>query len=166
MPSVASHRMLLQSCPLWPSGWLLLLRTQRSIGRIPGRTRTCKISLLLRSGGLRPNRKKSQVETGDVVVGMLPGAAETKVRPAVVIASDIYLVERPDVLVGILTTKLPRRASSMDYVLLDWQRSGLRSVSCFRAYVLTIHRSNLTVVGHLSEQDWTEVKARVRIAFA
>ncbi len=97
---------------------------------------------------------------------MLPGAAETKVRPAVVIASDIYLVERPDVLVGILTTKLPRRASSMDYVLLDWQRSGLRSVSCFRAYVLTIHRSNLTVVGHLSEQDWTEVKARVRIAFA
>src|ERR1039458_6961333 len=27
---------------------------------------------------------------------MLPGAAETKVRPAVVISSDTYLVERPD----------------------------------------------------------------------
>ena len=102
---------------------------------------------------------------GDVVLGMLPGAAETKVRPAVVIASDTYLVERPDVLVGILTTKLSR-ATSTDYVLLDWQLAGLRAVSCFRAYVMTIHRSNLTVIGHLSEQDWNQVKARVGIAFA
>jgi mRNA-degrading endonuclease toxin of MazEF toxin-antitoxin module len=52
------------------------------------------------------------LKPGDVAVGLLPGAAETKVRPAVVIASDIYLVERPDVLVGILTTKLPRPATS------------------------------------------------------
>jgi hypothetical protein len=42
---------------------------------------------------------------GDVAVGVLAGALETKVRPAVVIASSTYLVERPDVLVGILTTK-------------------------------------------------------------
>lgn len=96
---------------------------------------------------------------------MLTGAAETKVRPAVVIASDTYLVERPDVLVGILTTKLPR-TTSMDYVLLDWQLAGLRAESCFRAYVLTIHRSKLTLIGHLSEKDWTRVKTRVRIAFA
>jgi mRNA-degrading endonuclease toxin of MazEF toxin-antitoxin module len=99
------------------------------------------------------------------VLGVLPGAAETKVRPAVVIASDIYLVERPDVLVGILTTKLPRN-TSMDYVLLDWQSAGLRAVSCFRVYVLTIHRSKLTLIGRLSEQDWTQVRTRVRIAFA
>jgi len=36
---------------------------------------------------------------GDVVVGVLAGALETKVRPAVVIASSTYLAERPDVLV-------------------------------------------------------------------
>jgi hypothetical protein len=54
----------------------------------------------------------------------------------------------------------------MDYVLLDWRRAGLRAVSCFRAYVLTIHRSDLTLIGHLSEQDWTQVRARVRAAFA
>ena len=82
------------------------------------------------------------------------------------IASDIYLVERPDVLVGILTTKLPRKATSMDYVLLDCQSAGLRAQSCFRAYVLTIHRADLTVIGHLSGQDWAQVKARVGIAFA
>ena len=103
---------------------------------------------------------------GDVVVGMLPGASETKVRPAVVIASSTYLVERPDVLLGILTTKLPRTATSTDCLLVDWRSAGLRAPSYFRAYVLTIHRSELTVIGHLSEQDWDLVKGCVRTAFA
>jgi len=48
------------------------------------------------------------LKPGDVVVGVLVGAQETKVRPAVVIASATYLAERPDAVVGILTTKLPR----------------------------------------------------------
>jgi PemK-like, MazF-like toxin of type II toxin-antitoxin system len=103
---------------------------------------------------------------GDVVVGMLPGALETKVRPAVVIASGTYLVERPDVLLGILTTRLPRTLLSTDYPLVDWQAEGLRAPSCFRTYVLTIHRSQLTIIGHLSDRDWIQVKACVRTAFA
>ena len=106
------------------------------------------------------------MKPGDVVIGLPPGAAETKLRPAVVISSDTYLVERPDVLVGILTTKLPLRAGTTDYVLLDWRPAGLRAVSCFRAFVLTIHRSELTVIGHLSERDWTQVQSCVRGAFA
>jgi hypothetical protein len=32
--------------------------------------------------------------------------------------------------------------------------------------VLTTHRSELTVIGHLSARDWDSVKARVRAAFA
>jgi mRNA interferase MazF len=103
---------------------------------------------------------------GDVVVGVLVGALETKVRPAVVIASSTYLVERPDVLVGILTTKLPRILASTDHVLVDWQPAGLRAASCFRAYVLTTHRSELTVIGHLTQRDWDPIKACVRAAFA
>ncbi len=71
---------------------------------------------------------------GDVVVGVLVGAQETKVRPAVVIASAIYLAERPDVLVGILTTKLPKALGSIDHILLDWRSAGLRAESFFRAY--------------------------------
>jgi mRNA interferase MazF len=101
-----------------------------------------------------------------VVVGVLVGALETKVRPAAVIASGTYLEEHPDVLVGILTTKLPRTLASTDRVLLDCQSAGLRAVSCFRAYVLTTHRSELTVIGHLSQRDWDSVRACVRAAFA
>ena len=50
---------------------------------------------------------------------MLPGAVETKVRPAVVIASETYLVERPDALVAILTTRIPLRVGATDYILRD-----------------------------------------------
>jgi len=106
------------------------------------------------------------LKPGDVVVGVLVGAQETKVRPAVVIASPTYLAERPDALLGILTTKLPRTSGTTDYVLVDWRSAGLRAESCFRAYVLTAHRSELSVIGHLSVRDWDAVRTCVRAAFA
>jgi hypothetical protein len=106
------------------------------------------------------------LKPGDVVVGMLAGAVETKVRPAVVIASSTYLVEHSDVLVGILTTRQPKPTTSSDYVLQDWQSAGLRAESYFRTYVLTMHRSELTTIGHLSDRDWDQVRVRVPAAFA
>ena len=106
------------------------------------------------------------MKAGDVVVGVLVGAHETKVRPAVVIASATYLAERPDAVVGILTTKLPKPPGTTDHVLVDWRSAGLRAESCFRAYVLTAHRSELTVIDHLSARDWDAVRTCVRVAFA
>ncbi len=106
------------------------------------------------------------MKPGDVVVGVLEGAVETKVRPAVVIASKTYLTERPDVLVGILTTRVPKPPASFDYALEDWQMAGLRAESFFRAYVLTVHRSELTIIDHLSDRDWNNVKGCVGNAFA
>ncbi|MCU1233945.1 MAG: transcriptional regulator, partial [Candidatus Solibacter sp.] len=50
--------------------------------------------------------------------------------------------------------------------LQDWQSAGLRAESYFRMYVLTMHQSELTVIGHLTERDWSQVKPRVRTAFA
>lgn len=67
------------------------------------------------------------MKPGDVVVGVLVGAQETKVRPVVVISSVTYLAERPDAVIGILTTKSPRTPAATDCVLQDWQSSGLRA---------------------------------------
>jgi len=75
-------------------------------------------------------------------------------------------VERSDVIVGILTTRVTYGVTSSDYVLIDGQTARLRARSCFRAYLRTLNRSNVTVIGHLSERDWSEVKARMRIALA
>jgi hypothetical protein len=67
------------------------------------------------------------LKPGDVVVGMLPGTVETKVRPAVVISSEVYLRERPDA---------PRQLASTDSILRDWQSAGLRAESYFRVFAL------------------------------
>jgi mRNA interferase MazF len=100
------------------------------------------------------------------VVASLPGVMETKVRPAVIIASEAYLREHRDIMVGILTTKVPHPLTATDYLLDDWQAAGLRASSCFRMYVLTIPSSNATVIGHLSPCDRMQVRQRVRTAFA
>ncbi|MBM3752624.1 MAG: type II toxin-antitoxin system PemK/MazF family toxin [Acidobacteria bacterium] len=101
------------------------------------------------------------MKPGDIVLGTFHGAVETKLRPAVVLSSEIYLRERPDVIVGILTSKLPVRLATTDHVLRDWRQAGLRIESCFRAYILTIDQREVTIIGWLSEHDWRAVKLRV-----
>jgi mRNA-degrading endonuclease toxin of MazEF toxin-antitoxin module len=103
---------------------------------------------------------------GDVIVATLAGAAETKVRPAVVISSAKYMTEHPDIIVGILTTKIPMPLTQTDYVLRDWTEAGLRAPSCFRVFVLTLPRSNATIIGRLTSHDAAEVQKRIHAAFA
>ena len=81
-----------------------------------------------------PIRVETQEATGDrpraaTVVGVLVGAQETKVRPAVVIASTTYLAERPDAVVGILTTKLPRTPATAS---MAWRISRFLVVNTVR----------------------------------
>ena len=66
------------------------------------------------------------MKPGDVVVGVLVSAQETKVRPAVVIAGATYLAERPDAVVGILTTKWPSIPGTTDYVLQDCRKTDAK----------------------------------------
>jgi hypothetical protein len=61
---------------------------------------------------------------------------------------------------------MPAQLNQSHYVLADWRAAGLRSQSCFRTYVITQHRSNATVIGHLSQRDWAAVRLRVRASFA
>ena len=77
------------------------------------------------------------------MVGVLEGAVETKVRPAVVIASADDLTERPGVL---------HRNSDAE--------------SHFGSYVLTVHRSELIIVGHRSDRNGKNVKAYLANALA
>jgi len=105
------------------------------------------------------------LKPGDVIVATLAGAAETKVRPAVVISSANYLSEHSDIIVGILTSKIPQVLTETDYVLRDWAAAGLRTPSCFRAFILTLPVSHATVIGRLSRHDTAEVRNRVRAAF-
>jgi mRNA interferase MazF len=94
-----------------------------------------------------------------VVVAELVGARVTKFRPAVVVSSEIYHQQRPDTIVGVLTTRRSHPEADTDYLLLDWEQAGLRAPSWFRLYLITIEQPLATVTGRLSARDWVAVQA-------
>ena len=45
-------------------------------------------------------------KAGDVVTGLFVGASQEKLRPAVVLSSELYHANRPDVVICFLTTEV------------------------------------------------------------
>ena len=101
---------------------------------------------------------------GDLVVFLSPDIQGPKRRPAVVISTHEYHAKRPDAILGLLTSQTDRAVGSTDTILQDWQQTGLRKPSLFRAFLTTRPRSELTLIGHLSERDWLAVQACLRDA--
>lgn len=104
------------------------------------------------------------ISPGDVVVLEFPGAKEVKRRPAVVISSQVYHASRPDVVVGLVTSR-DAELGPTDCVLRDWSQAGLRTPSVFRSFFATLPTAtHHAVVGHLTKRDWQQVCGCVRIA--
>ena len=101
----------------------------------------------------------------DVVVLDFPGVRGIKRRPAVIVSSSVYHASRPDVVVGLITSRTTR-LGAMDYVLRDWSQAGLKLPSVFRCFFATLPGARVMVVGELSRRDWRGVRGRVRIALA
>ena len=113
---------------------------------------------------LEQRGKAETVRPGDVVTVDFPGATGLKRRPAVVVSTDVYHAARPDVIIGILTSQIVSATAPTDYVLKDWAKAGLRQPSAFRAFLATVPSVNVRVIGRLSERDWQEVRARLKLA--
>ena len=105
-------------------------------------------------------------KSGDVVLLDFKGAAGSKRRPAVVVSSELYHKQRPDLILGIITTHLAAATASTDCILADWSAAGLRAPSAFRAYLTMAVPSVVRPIGHLSDRDWKAVSERVRLAIA
>lgn len=107
------------------------------------------------------------VKPGAVVTVDFPGAQGVKRRPALVVSTDAYHAARPDVVLAVITSQTRTATAPTDYVLQDWAAAGLHSPSAFRAYLATLSTTSLVaVIGQLSERDWLEVQARLRVALA
>lgn len=103
-------------------------------------------------------------KAGDVVTFEFPAAGGKKNRPAVVLSSDQYHAERPDLLLGILTSNTAAAKSSTDHVLDDWSIERLRLPTAFRVYLTMAQPSACRVIGRLSDHDWEAVRVCVRRA--
>jgi mRNA interferase MazF len=107
------------------------------------------------------------LKAGEVVVVDFPGATGIKRRPAVVLSSDTYHSSRPDVILGLITSQVTGSMGSTDYALVDWAVAGLRLPSPFRSFLVTLPWTAVhQVAGHLSDQDWLAVQARLKTALA
>jgi mRNA interferase MazF len=102
-----------------------------------------------------------------VILVYFPGIKSAKPRPAVVVTSDAYHSHRPDVIAALLTSQLHHATTPMDYVLQDWAAAGLHVPSAYRSFMETFEVEDvLQFIGRLSDRDWAEVQARLRLALA
>ena len=106
------------------------------------------------------------IKPGDVVILRYPGAQKAKRRPGIAVSTDLYHATRPDVIVALVTTQFRGAVGPTDYILQDWSAAGLRRASAFRAYLHMFVPVALRIIGHLSDRDWLEVQARLRLALA
>src|SRR4051794_23274316 len=91
-------------------------------------------------------------QRGEVVLVPFPFSDQstTKVRPAVVVSSSAYNTNEPDVILAAITSQLASATGPFDYILQDWQSSGLRFASAFKPVFTTLDpRLVLYTIGSL-----------------
>jgi mRNA interferase MazF len=103
---------------------------------------------------------------GDVVLCYFQGAEGKKWRPSVVVSTDLFHAHSPDVAAAELTSKITKAHLPTDYVLQDWKSAGLHQPSAFRAYFNMELQSKLVRIGRVSNRDWLEIQARLRVGLA
>ena len=106
-------------------------------------------------------------DPGTVVLVNYVGVHVTKNRPSIVISRVLHQTTQHDAVVGLLTGNLAQVRGPTDYILQDWAAAGLHKPSAFRVFLSTKPLSDVfSVVGKLTDRDWQEVQARLRLALA
>lgn len=93
---------------------------------------------------------------GDVIVVPFPftDQSATKKRPAVVVSSDAYQRERPDVILMAITSQLRPTPSVGEVAVAHWQAAGLLKPSVIKPLLTTIEaRLVLRQLGSLHADD-------------
>ena len=82
---------------------------------------------------------------GDVVLVPFPFTDQTttKQRPAVVVSSDAYQQERPDLILMAITSQTRPVATVGEVAVQEWKQAGLLKPSVLKPLLTTIQRSLL-----------------------
>ncbi len=95
-------------------------------------------------------------EFGDVILVPFPftDQSTSKRRPAVVVSSDTYHNERPDLVILAITSQLRPAAGIGEVAVAQWKEAGLLKPSVFKPVIATIERGLvLRKLGRLEEED-------------
>lgn len=94
-------------------------------------------------------------EFGDVVLVPFPftDQSTTKKRPAIVVSSQAYNSERPDVIIMAVTSQI-RPANNFDIQVTDWKTAGLIKPSVVKPVIATVEKALVIKrLGRLGEKD-------------
>lgn len=104
------------------------------------------------------------MKPGTVVIAEFPGVVVTKRRPSLIVSSDFYHTDRPDLILAVVSSQIHKATSKTDHILEDWSECGLVKPSFVRVFLFSVPKSAVTRIGELSESDWTEVQKRLKLA--
>jgi len=105
---------------------------------------------------------RANFQCGDVVLVRFPftNQTSTKQRPAVVISSMRYNLERPDLILMGITSQLDAALSSGDVKIEQWKASGLLKPSAIKPLIATIEQTLvLQRLGTLQEPDLSALRS-------
>ena len=98
---------------------------------------------------------------GDVVLVQFPftDQSSTKQRPAIVISSERYNTERPDLIILAVTSRVRETLGYAEHLLADWSVAGLLKPSVIKPLIATVEKSLVrTVLGQLEAIDLESVE--------
>jgi mRNA interferase MazF len=92
-------------------------------------------------------------EFGDIVLVPFPFTDQTtaKKRPAVVVSSDAYHLERPDLILMAVTSQMKSASNFGEVTVIQWRTAGLLKPSVIKPVLATIEKG--LVLRHLGRLD-------------
>jgi mRNA interferase MazF len=104
---------------------------------------------------------------GDVVLVPIgfTDQSGTKRRPAVVVSSDLYNLESPDVMIASITSNLGAVRHPGDVPIVHWEQAGLLRPSLAQAKIATVDQAIIDrQLGQLAREDLAALEDGLREA--
>jgi mRNA interferase MazF len=93
---------------------------------------------------------------GDIILVPFPFTDQTttKKRPAVVVSSKKYNIDRADLIIMAITSRLHQVDKLGEHLVNDWQKAGLIKPSVFKPILTTVENTLvLKQLGSLQKED-------------
>lgn len=103
---------------------------------------------------------------GDILLVPFPftDQTSTKKRPTVVISSDEYNSQKPDLIVMAITSQFNASAGFGEMIIADWKSAGLLKPSVIKPVITTIEKSLvIRKLGKLPESDRNNLKEVIQL---
>jgi len=113
-------------------------------------------------------KRRHEFKRGDVVVVPVVFAKPpgNKVRPALIISSNVYHKAQPaNILIIAMSGNVAGHQSATDYTINNWESAGLIRPSVVTSFITTITPSEIRyTIGRLSSKDLSGVEKKLRIS--